>query len=305
MEGFRPCLEIEPSKFMLVVGPRFAATVLSEMVAVEGAKFPALGLAEMVNEGISILLGLKQIQNEAQRAECEKLYRNTFQEDPLPRLLQELQRCGGYDSWLERCFQLHTESFSKNSPPILERLLELQSHGALLMYTGCDDTLSKLTNQQVLLPTEDLSDWLMRRKRGFLNIHGVYWKPKSLQLNCEVYTDPSHPCRLAFGQLEQIFQQRSVIALGTCDHIDLATPMLAAFAKSFLFASAGNVLQDRFHLSLDPVGSSGGLLDQIGSNNGGCVLNLPLFRSHLWRTHDGVGWNVISLREPAKQLCKS
>lgn len=290
--GLRPCMEIEPSKFIIVLGPKFAVTVLSE---VEDEKLPALGLTEMVNEGISVLLDLKQFQNETERADCEKLYRSAFQVDPLPRLLSNLQHCGGYASWLERCFQLRAEP-CRNCPPILERLLELQSEGALLVYTGCDDTLSRLTNQRVLLPVEDLADWVTGGKRGFLNVHGVYWKPESLQLNCEAYTDPSHPSRLSMGQLENIFQQRSVIAVGTCDPTDLANPMLAAFASTFLFrAAAGDVLQHRFHLSLDPQGSSGAC--------GGCVLNLPLFRSQS-RRHDQVKWTITSLGEPARMLCK-
>lgn len=300
--GLRPCLEIEPSKFILVLGPRFAATVLSEMVAAEDTKLPALGLTEMVNEGISVLLDLRQFQNERERADYEKLYRNAFQVDPLPRLLYNLQHCGGYGSWLERCFQLRLEP-SRSCPPILERLLELQNKGALLVYTGCDDTLSRQTNQRVLLPTENLADWMAGRMRGFLNVHGVYWKPESLQLNCEVYTNASHPSRLAIGQLEHLFQQRSVIAVGTCDPTDLSNPMLAAFARTFLFTAAGNMLQNRFHLSLDPMGSSTGQLNQCASECGGCVLNLPLFQSPS-RRQDGVGWAVIPLRESARLLCK-
>lgn len=296
--GLRPCIEVEPSKFVVVLGPRFAATVLSEVVAVTDAKLPSLGLTEMVNEGISVLLDVKQFQNEAERADCEKLYRNAFQVDPLPRLLSNLQHCGGYASWLERCFQLRAEPSKGCNSPILERLLELQDEGALLLYTGCDDVLSRLTNQRVLLPTEDLAEWMVGEKKGFLNVHGVYWKPETLQLKCEAYTDPSHPSRLSMGQLELFFQQRSVIAIGTCDPTDLANPMLVAFARTFLFTATGNILQHRYHLSLDPLSSSG------GGDYGGYVLNLPLFRSHS-RGHDKVGWTIISLRAPARELCKS
>ena len=300
--GLRPCLEVEPSRFIIVLGPRFVATVLSEMVAAEETKLPALGLTEMINEGISVLLDLRQFQNERERADFEKLCRNAFQVDPLTRLLYNLQHCGGYASWLERCFQLRIEP-SRNCPPILERLLELQNQGALLVYTGCDDTLSRLTSQRVHLPTDSLADWMAGRKKGFLNVHGVYWKPESLQLNCEAYTNPSHPSRVSMGLLEQLFQQKSVIAVGTCDRTDLANPMLAAFAQRFLFTTASNMLQNRFHLSLDLLGSSNGQQSQCGGEFGGCVLNLPLFWSQS-RREDAVGWTVISLREPARLLCK-
>jgi len=297
----RPCIEVEPSKFIIVVGPQLAEAALSEAVVVtKDAKLPALSLTAMVSEGISILLDSKKFLQEAERAECEKLYRSAFQVDPLPKLLTNLQHCGGYAAWLDRCFQLRVET-SKNSST-LNRLLELQSEGALLVYTGCDDVLSKLAGQRVLLPSEDFAGWVKGEKKGFLNVHGVYWKPETLQLQCEGYIDPNHPSRMAMGHLEQLFQQRSVIAVGTCDPTDLANPMLATFARSFLFTASSNVTsrQYRFHLSLDPRSTSSGNLREYYNR---CVLNLPQFRNP-FQEHERLGWTIVSLRSQARALCK-
>ena len=300
----RPCIEVEPSKFIVVVGPRLAEAVLSEaVVTAKGAKLPALSLTAMVSEGVSVLLDAKKFQQEAERAECEKLYRSAFQVDPLPKLLTNLHHCGGYAAWLERCFQLRVET-TKNNSPTLNRLLELQSEGALLVYTGCDDVLSKLASQRVLLPSEDFASWVKGEKKGFLNVHGVYWRPETLQLQCEGYLDPNYPSRMAMGHLEQLFQQRSVIAVGTCDPTDLANPMLAMFARSFLFSASSNVTsrQYRFHLSLDPRSTaSGGSLREISGSR--CILNLPQFRSP-FQDYERMGWIIFSLRSQARALCK-
>ena len=295
--GVRPCIEVEPSKYIVVVGPRLAEAVLNEAAVSKDAKLPALSLTEMVSEGISVLLDSKQFQKEAERAECEKLYRSAFQVDPLPKLLSNLQHCGGYAAWLERCFQLRLET-SKSSPT-LDRLLELQNDGALLVYTGCDDIVSRLANQRVLLPAEDFAGWVKGEKKGFMNVHGVYWKPETLQLQCEGYIDPNHPSRTSMSHLEQLFQQRSVIAIGTCDPTDLANPMLAAFARSFLFTASSNVTsrQYRFHLSLDP--PSSGSAQEYSR----CVLNLPQFKN-LCREHEKIGWTIVPIRGQARMLCE-
>lgn len=298
--GIRPCIEVEPSKFIVVVGPRVVESVLSDAVTTKDAKLPALSLTAMVSEGISVLLDSKNFQKETERLECEKVYRNAFQMDPLPKLLSNLQHCGGYGAWLERCFQLKVDA-SKVSPT-LERLLELQDEGALLVYTGCDDVLSRLGSQRVLLPAEDFASWVKGEKKGFLNVHGVYWKPETLQLQCEAYIDPNHPSRMAMSHLEQLFQQRSVITIGTCDPTDLANPMLAAFARSFLFTASSNVTsrQYRFHLSMDHLSLSGG---GAGECSNRCLLNLPQFRS-THKDQEKMGWTIVALRGQARMLCK-
>ena len=246
MDG--PSLEIDPSKFIIALGPQFTAIALrrsfagDEDSAIRSAppsiKLPALDVKGMVDQGIAILLESRgQFQSEAELSQYEQLYRDALEVDPLAKLSLSMHQCGRYAEWLERCFKL--DAIPERPCAALAHIPKLLEMGSLLVYTGCDDVLSKLTNLPVLIPQDkdSILQWWRGAKRGIMHVHGVYWKPESLQLNCEAYTDPNHPVLPAMEQLGHIFKERYVVSLGMCESHLQDNPMMAKFAGSFLRAA--------------------------------------------------------------------
>lgn len=260
-------MEIDPSRFVLVLGPSFTAALLHQMLDGEGdtplgsaatpssaAKLPAFDVKGLVKEGVDILLESRPFQTDAERREYEQLYSQALEVDPLPQLSTSLQQCGRYVEWLERCFRLDGNLLAKCSdkhphPPLLSHLVDLVERGALLLYTGCDEVLSKLTNLQVLLAQnqETVGQWGRGELRGILQPHGIYHKPDTLQLGCEVYQVPQHPCRAAMEQIGAIVRGRCVMTLGMYERAQRDNPMVAKFAATFLEVGNGH----RFNLTLE------------------------------------------------------
>lgn len=311
MDG--PILEIDPSRFIFVLGPSFTSGVLHQSFSKasdDGAPFlntasssrasvsspptvPGLDVKGMVNVGIALLLESGQFQTESERTECEHIYRSALERDPLMKLSSSLLQCGRYTEWLERCFRLDAVPVGKRAP-VLSYLVQLLDSGALLLYTGCDEVLSKLANLQVLLPQEKeaVMQWAsgVQRARGILHVHGVFWKPDSLQLNCEVYNDPSHPARPAMEHVAAIFKGKYVISLGVCDPGQISNPMMANFARTFL-ATASN--RHCFNLTMD---------GNFSERNLG-LLDIPLVRNPRDNTMS-LNIPVIHLSETSRLLCK-
>ena len=292
-----PRLEIDPSKFILVLGPGFTGVLLDKvMEAARGnmsmsspavvPKMPALDLRSMINEGISLLLDSEHLPNEAERAERELLYRNAFVVEPLKKMTSGLQQCGRYGEWLSNCFKLHP--MANKMLPTLSYLKELEERGCLLVYTGCDDVLCKISNLNLLLP-EDAVEWSNGSLKGIMNVHGVYWKPDSLQLKCEVYEDPRHPARSAMEHMVMTFREKYIISLGFCGQLD--NPMLINFTRTFL-TTAKN--QHCFNLAMNPATSS---MKSLGVE----LLQLPLMSSGKTPHY----LPIISLTGFSKAVCKS
>lgn len=273
-----PSLEIDPSNFIIVLGPTFMDAVLHKVVedaktltsitsspTLSNPNLPAVDTRGMIKEGISVLLDSQEFRSEEERAKFELFYKNSFEAEPrLKKLISTLQQRGRYKEWLNRSFRLHP--VPRRGCSIINRLLELQDRGALLIYTGCDDALSKLANVHVLLPEDKASvmEWVSGERKGFLNVHGVYWKPDSLQLTCEVYSNPNHPTRSAMEHLGPIFKKRYVVALGVCDS-QLENPMIEMFTRTFLAITNSHHC---FHIPMDPRYSAEKVSDVK-------ILNLP------------------------------
>lgn len=296
MDG--PSLEIDPSKFIVVLGPLFTAVTLRRCLADEETsqrkpyRLPAADVRGMVNEGISILLEAGQFQSEAELKECEQRYRDALQVDPLARLSASMQQCGRYTEWLERCFKL--DAVPVRSCPSLTHLTMLQERGCLLVYTGCDDGLSKLTNLPVLLPSdrESVMQWWSGAQRGIMHVHGVYWKPESLQLNCEVYSNSSHPALPAMEQLSSVFQDKFVISVGVSEsQIRENNPMMEHFTRTFLCAAKHHHC---FNLSMSLAGAGGALAHPL--------LQLPLLESQSGQPLPELAF--LPLSDTSKMLCK-
>lgn len=231
----QPCLEIDPSDFVIAIAPSFVSYVLSgERRGGPGTapapKLPAASLSDMIDEGVSILLSSRHFESENERLEFEQFCRRMLLGDPLRKLISNLHMNGGYIEWLRRCFMLDpVPACSDETLAILKQLLYLQERGALLLYTGYDDALSKLSNLQVVLPEgkNSVVEWARGERRGLLHVHGVYCKPESLQFDCEMYDRP------VIEELGRVFQAKHVVSFGAYD-TQLDNPILVRFSNIFL-----------------------------------------------------------------------
>lgn len=298
-----PCVEVDPSKFVIVMGPSFTAAVLQQALNEDRSpclndsgsssklKLPAVDVKGMVNEGLSILMESRQFQSEPERAESEQLYRNALEVEPLLKLSTSMQQCGRYNEWLERCFKLG--ALHIKAPSILGHILELQDNGALLVYTGCDDTLSKLMGMEVLIPEgeEGVTQWKTGQTKGIMHVHGVYWKPESVQLNCEVYKSLSHPGRPGLEQLGAVFREKFILSLGVCDTRQLDNPMMAVFTRTFLTAASHH---HSFSLTMETASPDAA----AGLRSG--LLQLPCLK----RSEVFPDFAVLPLRESTRILCE-
>ena len=295
-------MEIDASSFVLVFGPSFTAALLQQAASLEentttngsvspspASKLPALDSKSLIEEGIAVLLDSRQFQSDAERRECELVYRKALEVDPLVKLCSTLQQCGRYAEWLERCFSLDAGLLAKcRRSGLLEGLVGLIQRGALCVYTGCDDLLSKLTNLQILLAQrqDSVEQWGKGEAKGILYVHGVYWVPDSLQLGCEVYSHPQHPSRPAMEHLGAIFREKAVITLGVCESVRLNDPMATNFASNFL--EHGNC--HRFNLSMDARGPPD------WREMGGKILHI--------QSSSSAHFPVKYMSEPSKITCK-
>lgn len=255
-----PCLEIDPSKYVLVIGPSFTKTVLQELQGPKAFKSESIGecmetaatteaaaqrspsfdLGNIVNEGIGILLESEDFQSEEDRLKCEVLYKNAYELDPLfayRKVAANLQKLGKYADWLKRSFEVHLEA--PHNSPSLSYLLELQKKGALLLYAHCDDVLSKASNTLPILleDQEALELWYKGEREGFLHVHGVYWEPYTVKIDCEVYENQAHQMKPALEGLKQVFEERHRVMIGFDDHS--SDPLLTKFLEKFIANSGG------------------------------------------------------------------
>ena len=297
-----PCLEVDPSRFVIVLGASFTANVLQQALGEDVAaslssprSLPAMDAKAMVDRGICVLLESGQFQSETERAECERRYRSALEAEPLAKLVPSMHQCGRYVEWLERCFRLNATSAT--CPPILTQLARLQENGSLLVYTGCDDVLSKLMNQQVIIAEEKecVVQWGTGERRGILHAHGVYWKPESVQLDCAVYKDPTHPTRSALEHFGAVLKDKFVVSLGVCDTEQLLdNPMMAVFTRTFLTAADQG---HSFNLPMTPLPHP----DDQELRSG--LLHLPCVRSP-WGNRALPDFTVTPLSESTRTLCK-
>lgn len=235
-----PCIEIDPGKFVVVVGPRFTASLVGELAAdgaTAGASPPIFTFKDIVNEGIDLLLRADSFPGGAgERTKREMLYKNAYELDPtfaLRKVADGLKKLGRYPEWLDRLFK---RDFSyaaaaagrapPSPPPGLARLLELQRKGALLVYLHCDDALDSMAGLQPLLPEREghAAKWRAGETAGFLHVHGVYSEPETVRLDYEAGGEDHACCE---ELLRPAFEERHVVALGLEEHAE--DPLLSRF----------------------------------------------------------------------------
>lgn len=267
MSKLELCMEIDPSKFLLVIGPDFTTSVIKELTEAYGLsvnrnrpdvqeessksmKSPAFALRHIVDEGISILLDTEEFPSDTERSKCELLYRNAYELDPqfaLKKVAMSLQKSGRYAEWLRRAFEVELESHYLSSQSVsLHRIIELQTKGALLIYVHCDDVLSRVsrTSPVLLEDPEGLEQWLKGEKTGFLHVHGVYWEPETVKLDGQFYESPSHSVRPAAERLKLLFQEKHTVVIGCESHSD--DPLLSRFIREYMSCEQKD--QHTFHL---------------------------------------------------------
>ena len=233
-----PCIELDPSKFVIVVGPRFTATVLSELTASRGPgcdhKGPVLAYKDIVNDGITLLLETETFQNDGEKSKYETLYRNAYELDPifaLRKVAVNLKKFDRYQEWLNRLFGWRVEH-SLQASSSLQHLLELQRNGALLIYTHCDDLLAQTAELQPVL-LKDAEKWSARECPGFLHVHGVLSEPGTVNLDLDLYETIAHPShQAAAGVLKAVFQKRHAVVVGF--DASAEDPLQSKFMETFL-----------------------------------------------------------------------
>ena len=246
-----PCIEIDPSKFVVVVGPRFTSSLISEFVVDDATSRgpPIFAFKEIVNRGIELLLQAESFSSEGDRAKREMLFRNAYELDPtfaLRKVADSLKKLGRYSDWLDHLFKRDVGTPAMSRIPGLLRLLDLQRKGALLVYAHCDDILNRLAGLEPILPErkDHASKWSSGEMTGFLHIHGVYSEPDTVKLDCEVLYG-----NVASEHIRLAFEQRDVVALGLDEHHD--DPLLSRFWEKHITPRPA-VRQTFFLSSLPP-----------------------------------------------------
>ena len=238
-----PCIEIDPSKYVIVVGPQFTVSVMKELSASESADecnsgAPILAFSGIVEEGIKLLLETEQFQNESERVKFETLYRNAYELEPLfalRKIAASLKKTGRYSEWLNRVFEWKPLSNTHvQSSHSLQHLLQLQRNGALLVYTHCDDILDRAANMQPVLleNADDAAKWSRGELPGFLHLYGVFRDPGTVKLDCDFYGNVTHPVHHTVKTLKDLFQARHSIVLGFNSPSD--DPLQSKFLETFV-----------------------------------------------------------------------
>ena len=239
-------LEIQPDRFAVIVGPQFAARVVRELLDCDGTsgdeevKLPTFEFKEIVDRGVSYLLEKESFADEAERERFEARYSNAYELDPvfvLRKITNSLRAAGCYGEWLAELFACRLPAGSaRASSASLERLLALQRRGALLVYVHCDEILARAGGQEPLVLEDDLDRWAGGGERtGILQPHGVYSRPDSVQLDCQLYDTSSHTVG-GMERLERALSGRSLLLLGDewSAAVSAADPLISNFCRKFV-----------------------------------------------------------------------
>lgn len=296
------CLEIDPSKYIIVAGPSFAYRVLDEIHSrhdsTTNRRVPEITSAHILRIGIQVLLEAESCSSQAEKEKKETLYRNAYELDPLfamRKLSSTLQKCNQYDEWLKRSFEYDLHDMSDS--PSLRQIKQLQEKGTLLVYTHYDDVLSRVSNTQAVLlgDTSNFDKWANGEMQGVLHVHGIYSEPATVTFDCDVYDSPSQPTS---NKLQQLFSERHVILIGFDQEKHSVDPILARFTEKYI-SCASSVNHRTIHLTraLEPAEFSCVNINITISNND------PAKSAEAQQQHTSAC--VHPLAETSHTLCKS
>ncbi len=230
-----PALEVDPTRLLIIVGPQFTVSVLSELSCPSDS--PTFDYGSAFEEGVRMLSDSESCRGDAERQKQEMLYRNAYELDPifaLRKVTESLKKLARYEEWLNRLFARDLPAGEQTSES-LQHLIELQRVGALLVYTHCDDMLSQVSNTQpVHLDNPELVEqWSTGRTPGFLHVHGVYTKPSTVRLDGGLYDhSASYLTHPAAGVLKRALAQRCTVVIGFDSHT--TDPLQAMFLEGFI-----------------------------------------------------------------------
>lgn len=159
-----PCVEIQPDRTLIVLGPHFAASLVKDDHGEE--------------EIVSTLHPLSYTEFDAGSSDLSK--------------------------WMHK----NQQNFNIHRSSLLDRLLELQRDGALIVYGYIDQTVCTAA-QQTALVSEHAEEWASGRTNGILHPFGVCKDPESIRL------DISQECASC---LDRLLQERACILLGYLDN---------------------------------------------------------------------------------------
>ena len=197
-----PLLEVNPETCIIIVGPLVSRSCLSVVPNSLKLTYKSLMLAglEMVRvQDRGRLEGLFQVNFDAASEELNKV----------------LKEQGDLEKWISICSSLQSSLVSKNHPPLLQSLLQMQSRGCRLIYTHYDNILDAVAGMIPILPTNDvhLDQWIEGHLNGFLHIHGHYSDVDSLILHSTAY-DTFLAEQNFFTRLQEFFKRRTIILIG-------------------------------------------------------------------------------------------
>ncbi len=226
---YSPSLEFDPRTFLLVIGPQFTATVLSE-IGVDSSIF-ALTNRRLVNLGIEVLLQTGEFQSDAERVKC--LYSNAYELDPLfavKKLSSSLQKNGKYKEWLTKAFKF--DIIPLNKSPSLQKIKHFQQEGALVLYMHFDDILSRLSKTQPVLMNDasSVEMWCNGESNGILYLHGVYSDHETVVLDTDTY-HTNHPLK---ATLSKVLYKRHILMLGFDTEKNDDDHLLTKFTEQYM-----------------------------------------------------------------------
>lgn len=235
------CLEIRPENFTIVVGPSFAAEVVKEILLdndiSDAVSLPTFDFKSIVDRGVSYLLMKETFASDSDREKFVARYSNAYELDPvfvLRKIISSLQIAECYEEWLAELFSCNLPA--KKASKSLQRLLSLQSQGALVVYVHCDDIIARAAGQEVVLleNSEQMERWAKGECAGIMQPHGVYSQPATVKLDCLLYESATHPLNAAVERLRQVLCSRNTILLGEDWEGSSNDPFLAHFCKRFV-----------------------------------------------------------------------
>ena len=232
-------LEIRPEKFTIVVGPTFAAEIVREILSENDVdvRLPTFDFKSIVDRGVSYLLKKETFASHSDREKFVARYDNAYELDPvfvLRKIISSLQSAECYKEWLAELFACNLPS--KKASKSLQRLLLLQSQGALVVYVHCDDVIARAAGQETVLleNSEQMERWAKGECAGIMQPHGVYSQSDTVKLDCLLYDSTTHPLNAAVERLREVLCSRNTILLGEDWDRSSNDPFLTHFCKRFM-----------------------------------------------------------------------
>ena len=254
MESY-PCLEIDPVRTMMVLGPQVTAQCLGD------CSTHHLSYRQLVESGIKTALEMESFRSKEDRARKETLLRHAYELEPAfasSKVVEVLRSHGRYENWLKQTFSAANVKLTEKGNTVLQHLLALRQEGVRLAYTHYDETLSRVLGLPpvILEDEEGVKKW----SQGFpalLHLHGVAVHPQSVMFDCLSYENAVGGAPSAHLVLEQ-FRSKTVIFVGFDDiYFD---PFLHKLVKTFATSQEAKLACPPLFLSATMTTRPGGVL---------------------------------------------